>query len=1116
MSKILKLKVIIIRTRWEQMETDLPTRRIVLVKLHDILEGSADDSFLDLVDRGEVISLLGTMPRFERGKTYTISVIAEKDQRWGWQLSYQGSNLDYDISSENVEEQKKFFKFFLTERQIGILYSKFDNPIELLKTKDITSLCSVKGIGEHTAERMCEKYEDNVSNSYAFAKLSNLNLTKRAIENIIYQVGSAETAVAMIKTNPYNLIKLVKGYGWNKADALAQQQGLARDSKERCMAYGFFYLEQQADLGNSAVSLTDLLQAILDICAPVTQDRLIQYLKEDVCGQDQFDQIWKERENGVIRKENPSFFYSKAEKKISLFKYRLMEKEISAHLQRLKQAPSTLQYDKEECLEIVHKVEREQGYQFTHEQMKAIWMMLDNNVSILTGPAGCVDCDTEFFNGVEWKKISDYSPEDKVLVYGEDGIARLETPERYIKLPCEQLWLTQTKYGVDMCTCEEHNVYYMTSKGNLYHQPFAKIKEMHEKSIGGFSGKFITTFGIDRPGIDLSDAQIKVMLAVIADGSFNKERHTSYCRFHIKKDRKKKELRTIFQEAGITWKEHESTVAGYTDFYIHAPRCEKQFTPEYWYNCSQHQLEVVCANVLKWDGSSDGIRHRFSSTDKISAEFVQYAFSACGYRAVVSINDRANQQYCAGRKTYVRKSVEYCVNITKRNLISMGGFHIGNSHKTSIVPYVTKDGFKYCFTVSSHMWVMRRNGKIMITGNCGKSSTVKPVIEILQHYNKTIAQTALSGRAASILTEYTGLEGKTIHRLLGLVPSDEEEGSTIQANGSQLEEDVVILDESSMVGEDLFIKLVSSLKTGSRLIMLGDVHQLPPISIGNLLGDCMGSGYIPVTALTIIHRQALKSGIISQSTKVREGTSLVKNDFEGTEIRGELQDFKLECHENAMLVHSGVLDEFKRLLDEEVSPKDIQVLVPVRTKGINSCRFFNEKIQELLNPNGINYSIDIKDGLSSYKVNYRKGDKVMITKNDYNAKKTNGRATAIFNGNMGYITEINSYEMQIKLDSGVEVVIPKSKWWDITHAWAVTTHKGQGSQFPYVLIGLDSSAYTMLSKEWVYTAITRARKFCYLATQPKALNTATRTSEVKLKQTWLRDDLHRLFLEERQ
>lgn len=1115
MSKMLKLKVIAIKCRWEKMETDLPTRRIMVVKLREIIEGSASDHFCQMVADEEIISLIGTMPRFIIGKTYVISATLDKDPKWGLQLTYQGSDLDFDISSENKEEQKKFFKFFLTERQIGILYDKFDNPIELLKNKDIKALSSIKGIGEHTAERMCEKYLDNISNSYAFAKLSDLNLTKRAIENIISQVGSAETAVAMIKTNPYNLIKFVRGYGWNKADALAQQQGLARDSKERCLAYGFYCLEQQADSGNSAVSFTDWVNSILQMCAPVTQDLVVQYLREDVCGQEEFDQIWKERENGVYRKENPSFFYSKAEKKISLFKYRLMEKEIAAHLKRLKEAPSTLDYDKDECLEIIHRVEREQGYQFTHEQMKAIWMMLDNNVSILTGPAGCVDCDTEYFNGTEWKKISDYSSEDKVLVYGEDGVARLETPERYIKLPCDKLWLTQTKYGVDMCTCEEHNVYYITSKGNLYHQPFAKVKEMHEASIGGFSGKFITSFGIDRPGINLSDAQIKVMLAVIADGSFMKDRNNNYCRFHIKKEQKKSELRSIFQEAGITWKEHESAAAGYTDFYMHAPRREKQFTPEYWYNCSQHQLEIICQNVLKWDGSTDGIRHRFSANNKTNAEFVQYAFSACGYRATLTEQDRSGQQYYTGGKTYTRKSIEYNVSITKRNLISMGGFHKGNSSKAQIVPYETKDGYKYCFTVSSHMWVMRRNGKIIVTGNCGKSSTVKPVIEILQHYDKEIAQTALSGRAASVLTEYTGLEGKTIHRLLGLVPSDEDEGEgVIQTTGGELTEDVVILDESSMVGEDLFIKLISSLKSGARLIMLGDVNQLPPISIGNLLGDCMSSGYVPVTALTIIHRQALKSGIISQSAKVREGASLVKRDFEGTEIRGELQDFKLECHANSMLVHTGVLDEFKRLLEKGVPSEDIQILVPVRTRGINSCRYFNGEIQELVNPEGESYTIEVKDGSTTYNVSYRKGDKVMITKNDYSAKKVNGKTTAIFNGNMGYITDIDRYEMQVKLDSGVEVVIPKAKWWDLTHAWAVSTHKSQGSQFPHVLIGLDSGAYTMLSKEWVYTAITRARKSCYLAAQPQALNTATRTSEVKLKQTWLRNDLHTLFLEE--
>lgn len=354
---------------------------------------------------------------------------------------------------------------------------------------------------------------------------------------------------------------------------------------------------------------------------------------------------------------------------------------------------------------------------------------LMSTLTIYTGRPGCVDCDTEYFNGTEWKRIADYVDGDKVLQYNEDGTATLVNPIQYHKYPANYLWHFKTKYGLDQCLSEEHNVYYITSKNNLYHKTFKEIMEMHNNSQNGFTGRFITSYKYSGEGIDLTDSEIKLMCAIICDGNFyydndkfEKFRHrpsNNTCRFHIKKERKKEKLRELFNECGIEYREVESANVDYTDFYITAPRHEKEFT-SYWYNCSNHQLQLICDNILFWDGHEDGVRKGFSTTNKNTADFIQFAFTSCGYRATILVNDRSGQEYFTCGKIYTRKSIEYHVSITKRTLIGMY-IHTGHE-KTKIEKYNTLDGFKYCFTVPSHMWIMRRNGRIVITGNSGKSS----------------------------------------------------------------------------------------------------------------------------------------------------------------------------------------------------------------------------------------------------------------------------------------------------------------------------------------------------------------------------------------------------------
>lgn len=427
---------------------------------------------------------------------------------------------------------------------------------------------------------------------------------------------------------------------------------------------------------------------------------------------------------------------------------------------------------------------------------------------------------------------------------------------------------------------------------------------------------------------------------------------------------------------------------------------------------------------------------------------------------------------------------------------------------TTFDPVPSEDGFKYCFTMPSGMWVMRRKGKIAVTHNCGKTALLNAVSKLFRNAGMRLDQCALSGRASSKMNEVTKVDGKTIHRLLHYLPAEDR---FLYCASNWIPTDVVILDETSMVGGELYLQLIEAIPTGARFIMVGDHHQLEAIGLANVFKDCLSSGdYIPCSILTKIHRQAAKSGIITQSLRASGGESLVSKGFSGEEIRGELQDFKIISSLDRDLTQHNILQEYRRLRAMGVRVDDIQVIVPQRLRGPISCRALNEEIQAIANPGSHpgDLKVPYTENGTHYEVTYKLGDRIIVTKNNYHAQKPGKSAkkddVQIFNGNVGYIKAIDADRMIVNLTEQGDVQINRSDWGDIGLAYAITCHKKQGDQVPYAIIGLDQTCYAMYSREWVYTAITRASLFCTIVTTPDAINAATRISRVKKKQTWLK------------
>lgn len=399
------------------------------------------------------------------------------------------------------------------------------------------------------------------------------------------------------------------------------------------------------------------------------------------------------------------------------------------------------------------------------------------------------------------------------------------------------------------------------------------------------------------------------------------------------------------------------------------------------------------------------------------------------------------------------------------------------------------------------------NNVIIISGfsGVGKSTSVEGILKIFRKHS--FAQCALSGKASSNLKEITGQDGQTIHRLLCYQP-----GIGFQYNKhNPLPYDIIIVDEISMVGGELFLSLLEAIKSGSKLIMIGDHHQLPSIGVMNLLQDMLDNNFIPRKILTQIHRQAEKSAIITESMKVKDGIQIANST--GISVRGELNDLVLDIYSSRNqncnvdeITADKIIFYFKNIYNKVQDINKIQIVVPMRIRGESSAFSISNKIQDIYNPKTIDTKyITLKRNGKNFEI--RVGDKIINRKNNYRAITTNGKEISIFNGYIGIVKDINTKEREIIVDFSKydidDVIIFGEQLNDIELAYAITCHSFQGSQNDIVIVGLDNYAYMLLSREWVYTAMTRPRKYCIFVAQLEALKDAISKSAISHKQTFL-------------
>ncbi len=386
------------------------------------------------------------------------------------------------------------------------------------------------------------------------------------------------------------------------------------------------------------------------------------------------------------------------------------------------------------------------------------------------------------------------------------------------------------------------------------------------------------------------------------------------------------------------------------------------------------------------------------------------------------------------------------------------------------------------------------SGALVITGGpgTGKTTILRFIIRIVESMGLSAELAAPTGRAAKRMTEATGMQARTLHRLLEYGFSGE---GFLRNEENPIETDLIIVDEMSMVDAPLLHALLRAIGPSTRLLMVGDADQLPPVGAGNALRDIIESESVPVIRLTDIYRQAERGMIVENAHRINNGRE--------PELFSDAEDFRFEEILSAENVVRRVIGLCTGKVDKLLTRdprRDVQVLVPMK-KGPLGVHALNQRLQEAMNPPQ-RHKHERKHG----EITFREGDKVMQIKNNYKTawKKVRYNGTAeegvgVFNGDLGTVMRVDNTEQELEVlfDDERAAVYDYTCLDELTLAYAVTVHKSQGSEFPVVVLPLISGAPSLMNRNLLYTAVTRAREQVYILGRSNAVYGMAANAEVK-------------------
>ena len=375
---------------------------------------------------------------------------------------------------------------------------------------------------------------------------------------------------------------------------------------------------------------------------------------------------------------------------------------------------------------------------------------------------------------------------------------------------------------------------------------------------------------------------------------------------------------------------------------------------------------------------------------------------------------------------------------------------------------------------------------LVITGGpgVGKTTIVNSILRILRAKNVEMLLCAPTGRAAKRMSEATGQEAKTIHRLL---EADPAAGGFRKDQDNPLDTDLLIIDEASMIDVPLMHALLKAVPAQAALLIVGDIDQLPSVGPGQVLADFIGSGVIPVVRLTEVFRQAAQSRIVTMAHRINKGEL---PDFAKPE--GDSDYYFIEASEPEKAI-AVILELVRERIPKRfgLDPiRDIQVLCPMNRGGVGA-RSLNVELQKALNPPGV-------DKIEKFGSTFAPKDKVMQIENDYDKE--------VYNGDTGFITKIDAEEGQVFVSfDGREVVYESGELDNLVLAYATTIHKAQGSEYPAVILPVMTQHYAMLQRNLLYTGLTRGKRLVVIAGQKKAVAIAVRNVSGRKRWSKLRE-----------
>ena len=399
----------------------------------------------------------------------------------------------------------------------------------------------------------------------------------------------------------------------------------------------------------------------------------------------------------------------------------------------------------------------------------------------------------------------------------------------------------------------------------------------------------------------------------------------------------------------------------------------------------------------------------------------------------------------------------------------------------------------------------------IITGGpgTGKTTIIKCVIDLYKSRGKKVVLCAPTGRAAKRMTEMTGEDASTIHRLLEIGKFDEDRLASIDEKVAPVDADVIVVDEMSMVDVFIMNYLMKAIYLGTKVVLVGDPNQLPSVGPGNILKDLIDSDEFPTVQLNKIFRQAARSQIIVNAHNVNKGINFIDNKTNSDDVEKDFFYVNESNQDRAVdLVLSLSKDRLKKYGDFDFF-ESIQVLTPTK-KGRLGTKELNKSLQEVLNPKTDEIEEKAYGGII-----FREGDRVMQIKNNYDIYwekgsrdnlRTYEAGTGIFNGEYGRIVKIDNKErqMEVEFDDGKITWYAFSDLDQLEHAYAITIHKAQGSEFDVVILVIPQSSNMLLTRNLLYTALTRAKKLLIVIGNKNLIDFMIKNNEVRKRNTGLK------------